>query len=83
MEYHVYILFSSISGKYYVGQTNHLESRLARHNAVFVKSTKKYLPWQLVLSYKCYSRSEAMQLESKIKKRGITRFLHDTKYFGM
>jgi len=83
MEYYVYILFSALAEKYYVGQTNHLDSRLARHNAGYVKSTKKYLPWQLVTSYKCSSRSEAMQLESKIKKRGIARFLHDTNHCGM
>jgi putative endonuclease len=83
MKYYVYILFSSVSGKYYVGQTNNLESRIERHNSGYVRSTKNHLPWRLIISYECCTRNEAMQLESKIRKRGIARYLKDNNFFGM
>ncbi|WP_227020910.1 GIY-YIG nuclease family protein [Arenibacter algicola] len=33
MEYVVYILFSVAADRYYVGQTNNIEKRLATHNS--------------------------------------------------
>jgi putative endonuclease len=35
------------------------------------------IPWVLVKIYNCRSRSMAMQLERKIKKRGIERFIEE------
>jgi len=73
----VYILFSEKSSRYYVGQTADIEKRLKRHNQGFVPSTKGGTPWELVLQLKVSTRSEAMLLEKKIKKRGAKRFLDD------
>ena len=82
MKYYVYILFSPESRKYYVGQTNNFEARIERHNSGCVRSTKNHIPWQLLVKYECCSRSEAMQLETKIKKRGIARYLKDNDHCG-
>ncbi len=82
MGYFVYILNSKKRSKYYVGQTNNIEKRIKRHNKGYVPSTKSGLPWDLVLTFKVENRSEAMKLEKKIKKRGITRFLDDN-HFGV
>jgi putative endonuclease len=73
----VYILFSEIVSKYYVGQTQDLESRLLRHNEGRVNFTSKGIPWKLIQFFECNDRSEAVRLESKIKKRGIKRYLQD------
>ncbi|MBO9617831.1 MAG: GIY-YIG nuclease family protein [Niabella sp.] len=78
MLFYVYILQSQSHQKYYVGQTNNLPLRIARHNAGLVKSTKSGLPWILIQSFETADRSSAMALESKIKKRGIKRYLQDT-----
>ena len=67
MAYSVYILRSE-SGKYYIGQTADLEDRLARHNNNSSKSTRLKGPWELVISYECQSRSEAVLLEGKLKR---------------
>ena len=64
MIYTVYRLQSNFTGKYYTGQTQDLE-----------KSTKHGTPLKLIYSSECYSRSEAMILEKRIKKRGAKRFL--------
>ncbi|MDX1769710.1 MAG: GIY-YIG nuclease family protein [Arenibacter troitsensis] len=77
MEYVVYILFSVAADRYYVGQTNNIEKRLITHNSGGKKYTSKGRPWILVRTYPCSDRSEAVQLEGKIKKRGIKRYLDE------
>jgi putative endonuclease len=67
MTYSTYILHSQASGRFYIGQTQDLEKRLAKHNAGYVKSTKAYKPWKLVWHQTFQSRSEAFQLEKKLK----------------
>ncbi len=71
----VYILFSEKSSRYYVGQTSDIEKRLKRHNQGLVPSTKYGMPWKIVLQIEVETRSGAMHLESKIKKRGAKRFI--------
>ena len=73
----VYILFSEKSSTYYVGQTADIEKRVQRHNQGYVRSTKNGIPWVIVLQIKVLTRSEAVVLERKIKKRGAKRFLDD------
>lgn len=78
--YKVYLLYSSSLKRFYVGQTNNLVNRLERHNTKQVKSTKPGVPWELVTSFSCASRGEAMKLEKKIKGRGISRYLNDISF---
>ena len=77
MEYSVYIIWSEGLGKYYVGSTGNLENRVLRHNKGHEIFTSKGVPWQLIWNESFESRSEAVQMEIKIKKRGIKRFLID------
>ena len=74
-KYYIYILYSSLKERYYVGQTDNLDNRLERHNQGKVKSTKYGVPWKLVHKIKVETRSEAVLLERKIKKRGAKRFI--------
>ena len=76
----VYILYSPIIKRFYVGSTNNLVDRLKRHNEGQSKYTKKGVPWNLVTSFNFNSRSEAYKLEMKIKKRGIERYLKDINF---
>ena len=77
----VYILFSEKRSRYYIGQTIDIEKRLKRHNQGSVPSTKYGIPWELVLQVEVLSRSEAMLLEKKIKKRGAKRYIDN--HFGV
>ena len=77
--YFVYIIYSPTLGKFYVGSTNDLENRFYRHNSKQEKFTRKGTPWKLVWNKQYESRKEAVILEVKIKKRGITRFMHDNQ----
>ncbi|MBI4931952.1 MAG: GIY-YIG nuclease family protein [Bacteroidetes bacterium] len=75
--YKVYILHSKKINKYYVGSTQDLNDRLKRHNEGRSVYTKKGLPWELMQHFDCMTKSEAVQLENKIKKRGMKRYLED------
>ena len=79
MDFKVYILWSESLQRFYVGSTNDLNDRLFRHNSKEGKFTGKGVPWNLIRSFDCKDRSEAVRLENKIKKRGIRRFLLDLK----
>jgi putative endonuclease len=74
LSYYTYILFSKKLNKYYVGSTSNLENRITEHNSGEGKYTKLGIPWSIIKCYEHKTRSEAMKLENKIKKRGIKRF---------
>ena len=73
----VYILYSSSLGCYYTGQTQDVDERIIRHNSGRVNSTKSGCPWSIVKVIDVTSRSEAVIIERKIKKRGSKRFLEE------
>ena len=65
--FHVYILQSEQSGRYYVGQTQDVEERLAYHNANYSKALKNRGPWRLVHREAFLTRVEAVRRERQIK----------------
>ena len=75
MNFKVCILWSETLQKFYVGSTNDLEDRFYRHNSGQGNFTVKGVPWKLICNFNCVDRKEAIRLETKIKKRGIKRFL--------
>jgi len=80
--YFVYIIYSEKTDQFYVGSSQNVEERVRRHNAGHSRSTKGKAPWKLVKSIALKTRSEAMQLENKIKGRGIKRYLYDHEQSG-
>ncbi|RXJ44413.1 GIY-YIG nuclease family protein [Gelidibacter gilvus] len=80
MDYTVYILYSQKRSRYYVGQTDNIEKRLIRHNKGLVDSTKSGAPWELIFTEKVNTRSNALMLEKKIKKRGAKRYIEDNQF---
>jgi len=63
----VYILKSLKNGRFYVGQTQDINDRIKRHNSGNVKSTKYYIPWEIVYLENLQTRSEACKREKQIK----------------
>ncbi len=63
----VYILKSTVTGKFYIGQTQNLTARLIRHNSGRNQSTKKDRPWIIVYQESFQTRAQAMQREKQIK----------------
>jgi putative endonuclease len=83
MSYFVYILQSESTGRFYCGSTSDIERRLRQHNDPeyrLSKTTKSFKgPWVLLWFRECPTRGEAMKLEKRIKKRGISRYLMDAQ----
>ncbi len=78
MSFHVYILLSETTNRYYVGQTQDVTERLAYHNANYSKSLRNRGPWQLVYQEEYKTRGQAMRRERQIKSwkdRGMIKRL--------
>jgi len=75
--YITYIIFSSKLNKYYTGQTVDLTRRLEEHNRGKTRFLASGMPWELIYSLSFNTRTEAIDLENRIKKRGAERFLKD------
>ena len=65
--FHLYILLSETTNKFYIGSTGNLEDRLIRHNSGRSKATKSGIPWKLLYSEEFETRSEAIKRELEIK----------------
>ncbi len=72
-----YILYSPKIRKFYTGHSLDLDRRFDEHNRGKTSFSASGMPWQIVFSKVCNSRTEAMKLEKFIKKRGAARFLKD------
>ena len=72
MTYYAYVLRSLVEGRLYKGHTEDIKKRLEEHNLGKSKSTKGYLPWELVYLEKFETRKEAIARE-KYFKTGIGR----------
>jgi len=64
----VYILQSGRNGRYYIGHTDNIETRLARHNAGLVKATRYLRPWTVVYMEACPGLTAARQREWRLKR---------------
>ena len=77
--YILYILKSLKNGRYYIGQTSNIQSRIHRHNSKKVPSTAGLTPWVLVYLEFYETRSEVVKRERQIKgwksRKAIERLL--------
>ena len=65
--FHVYILQSEKTGRYYIGSTGNLADRLERHTNGRSKATMRGCPWNLVFTEEYNTRREAYHREMEIK----------------
>jgi putative endonuclease len=64
----VYILYSPLSGKTYVGYTANLDRRMLEHNVTETQGyTLRYRPWELIHSEIFQTKKEAMEREKFLK----------------
>lgn len=71
--YHLYILKSKNFPRHYIGITENLEGRLAKHNDAGVQSTKPYRPWQMIYIENFGTKKEAREREIFLKKTAKAR----------
>jgi putative endonuclease len=65
----VYILYSELLDKYYVGYTNNLDRRISEHNRKKGKYTDQGIPWLIVYTESYPNRQSAKARESFIKSK--------------
>jgi len=75
MTYYLYIIQSAMDGSFYIGSTQNLDERLARHNQGRSKFTKPRRPWKLVYHEEHPDRSSAVKKELEIKNRKSKKFI--------
>lgn len=75
-DYWVYVLENEKS-RWYIGQTNNLGLRVAKHNNQKVKSTKNRGVWKLVYKEKLLTRSEALKREEYLKSGAGRKYLKE------
>ena len=77
--FYAYILKSIATGSYYIGSCKNTAHRLQQHNGGSVRSTKRGIPWIMVLYETFTTRQEAMlrerQVKSWKKREAIERLL--------
>ncbi len=75
----VYILYSTITDKFYVGESVNPTERTQQHNTKFYKtaSTSFTADWALLLTIPLYTRQEAISVEKYIKSMKSKRFLQN------
>ncbi len=75
----VYILHLS-NGKHYTGMTNDMERRILEHLAHECKSTKRFLPLEVIFVVRILGRKEARRIEVRIKRKGAKRWLDEMRF---
>ena len=65
--YYVYILRSRKNKRYYIGCTKNLSKRLKQHNRGENRSTKSFVPWEVVCYKRFDTKEEAFLFEKKVK----------------
>lgn len=65
--HHVYILYSPLVDRYFMGKTTNLKKSLDRHNSGKNKHTKTGLPWNLMYKESFASADTARKREVQIK----------------
>ena len=65
--FHLYILLSEKTNKFYIGSTGNMEDRLIRHNSGRSKATKAGIPWKLMYMEEFETRNEAIKREMELK----------------
>ncbi len=67
--FYTYIIYSQLLDRYYIGSTENIVDRLARHNRGSSKFTSKAKDWNLVYTEKYDTKSVAIKREYEIKRK--------------
>jgi putative endonuclease len=83
MKHYVYIIKSMKTKRFYVGYTIDLDRRISEHNQGNTKSTRPFVPWQMIYHESFDSKSEAYKREWFLKhSKGRGEKLGIVKKFG-
>jgi putative endonuclease len=80
MTYYTYAIISKSTGKVYIGQTDNLIKRLARHNDLLPHKKSSFTsknkgPWELIYKESFDNRSAALKREKELKSFQGRKFI--------
>jgi putative endonuclease len=73
--YYVYVLYSPVVDRYFVGSASDPAKNLERHNSGKNKHTKSGIPWNLIDTEEFKTREEAVRKEKFLKSSESRREL--------
>lgn len=73
--FYVYIIYSDLVDRYYVGHCQDLEDRMDRHTGGRSKYTKIADDWKIMYTETFFTRSEAMVRERAIKRKKSRKYI--------
>lgn len=73
--YYVYVLLSLKDGKFYVGYTKNVQSRVLEHNNGKVRSTKDRRPFKLIYWEGSINQQDATRREKYLKTSWGKRYI--------
>lgn len=73
----MYALRSRVRKYIYVGLTNNLERRVKKHNDGKERTTRSYIPYELIYSKEFLTRESAREEEKRLKSGYGKEFLRD------
>jgi putative endonuclease len=77
MSYTVYILYSRLHKKIYIGYTSHLIERFKSHNSSGTNGwTIKFRPWEVIYCEYCSNKPEAINRERVLKGARGREWIH-------
>ena len=75
MAYFTYVLHSKTHNRYYKGHCQDLRKRLYEHNSGQTRSTKPFMPWEIIYYEEFETRDLAIKREKYFKTAAGRRFL--------
>lgn len=73
--FYVYILYSEIRDRFYIGYTSDLEERVREHNRGATKYIRTGKPWNLVYSEEFTVKTDAIKRENEIKSKKSRKYI--------
>ena len=80
--YYVYVLKSIGKGRFYTGYTDCVEKRLKEHNSGKVRSTKAYVPYQVMYTEEYPDKTQARKREIFLKTGQGRKLLRELVWRG-
>ncbi len=83
MAHFVYIIYSPMADKFYVGETTDVIGRLGQHNSGHYHhaSTKYANDWEIFFQIECGSRIQALKIEGHIKKMKSRKYYKNLRQY--
>jgi putative endonuclease len=75
MNFYTYVIYSKKFNRFYKGHCQDLNDRLKQHNQGQTRSTRPFIPWELIWHETFNTRKEAIKREKYLKTAAGRRFL--------